>query len=94
MPEKSLELLARADAAPALPRLGGMARPNGVVIVSAQYWAFAGTDGTLREGEMPKPPAAMVSFTTYSGVAMLSERYRPSRPPRSMSAAMPSRSCP
>jgi len=46
-------VLARADGARTLPRLGGMARPNGVVIVSARFWAFAGTDGSLREGEMP-----------------------------------------
>ena len=26
----------------AVPRLGGMARANGVVIVSERYWAFAG----------------------------------------------------
>jgi hypothetical protein len=30
-----------------------MARPNGVVIVSERYWAFAGVDGSLREGVMP-----------------------------------------
>jgi uncharacterized protein YqhQ len=30
-----------------------MARPDGVVIVSERFWAFAGHDGTLREGEMP-----------------------------------------
>jgi len=45
--------LADADSRPQLPRLGGMARPNGVVIVSERFWAFAGQDGTLREGEMP-----------------------------------------
>jgi uncharacterized protein YqhQ len=50
-------VLERADASAALPRLGGMARPDGVVIVSERYWAFAGRDGTLREGEMPAPPA-------------------------------------
>jgi len=52
----ALALLARADAAVSLPRLGGMARPNGVVIVSERYWAFAGRDGSLREGTMPSPP--------------------------------------
>jgi hypothetical protein len=26
----------------AVPRVGGMARANGVVIVSEHYWAFAG----------------------------------------------------
>lgn len=47
-------VLGTADASGALPRLGGMARPNGVVIVSERYWAFAGHDGSLREGDMPK----------------------------------------
>src|ERR687884_803201 len=56
MSQDTLELLRRADAAFALPKLGGMARPNGVVIVSERYWAFAATDGQVREGRMPKPP--------------------------------------
>jgi uncharacterized protein YqhQ len=47
-------LLAEADGRHKLPRLGGMARPDGVVIVSERYWAFAGTDGTTREGVMPR----------------------------------------
>jgi Protein of unknown function (DUF1385) len=46
----------RAEAAGSLPRLGGMARPDGVVIVSERYWAFAGRDGSLREGTMPSLP--------------------------------------
>jgi hypothetical protein len=50
-------MLARADAAATLPRLGGMARPDGVVIVSERHWAFAGRDGTLREGTMPTLPS-------------------------------------
>ena len=52
------DLLARADRAATLPRLGGMARPNGVVIVSENYWAFATSTGELHEGEMPKRRAA------------------------------------
>ncbi len=48
-------VLAAADRCDALPRLGGMARPDGVVIVSERFWAFAGRDGTLRGGRMPKP---------------------------------------
>jgi uncharacterized protein YqhQ len=47
-------LLARADASDRLPRLGGMARPDGVVIVSERFWAFADVDGSLREGVMPR----------------------------------------
>jgi Protein of unknown function (DUF1385) len=31
-----------------------MARPDGVVIVSERFWAFAGVDGSLREGVMPR----------------------------------------
>jgi len=46
-------VLASFDGAQALPRLGGMARPDGVAIVSERFWAFAGVDGTLREGAMP-----------------------------------------
>jgi uncharacterized protein YqhQ len=48
-----LEMLDRADTAARLPRLGGMARADGVVIVSERFWAFAGSDGSLREGAMP-----------------------------------------
>jgi hypothetical protein len=48
-------VLAFADSGQTLPRLGGMARPDGVVIVSERFWAFAGRDGTIREGHMPKP---------------------------------------
>jgi Protein of unknown function (DUF1385) len=50
-------VFSHADVAASRPRLGGMARPNGVVIVSERYWAFAGRDGSLREGTMPSPPA-------------------------------------
>jgi uncharacterized protein YqhQ len=52
-PEAVATLLARADGVAALPALGGMARPDGVVIVSERFWAFAGSDGELREGRMP-----------------------------------------
>jgi uncharacterized protein YqhQ len=45
--------LAGIDGLQALPRLGGMARPDGVAIVSERFWAFAGVDGTLQEGAMP-----------------------------------------
>jgi hypothetical protein len=53
-------LLADADGRAKLPRLGGMARPDGIVIVSERYWAFAGTDGSLREGSMPATALARV----------------------------------
>ena len=34
-----------------------MARPQGVVIVSPRFWAFAHVDGTVHEGEMPSAAA-------------------------------------
>jgi uncharacterized protein YqhQ len=65
------DLLRQADHALALPRLGGMARPNGVVIVSEHYWAFAGTDGSLREGEMPRQPELVHRIPLARGLARL-----------------------
>ena len=56
---------------PALPRLGGMARANGVVIVSERYWAFAGTDGTLREGRMPAAPRSLRAIPLARGLVRL-----------------------
>jgi hypothetical protein len=70
-------LLARADAAPALPRLGGMARPDGVVIVSERYWAFAGRNGTLREGEMPSPPTWLQRVPLARGLLRLGASLAP-----------------
>ena len=70
-------LLARADAASALPRLGGMARPDGVVIVSERYWAFAGRDGTLREGTMPSPPAWLQRVPLARGLLRLGASLAP-----------------
>jgi uncharacterized protein YqhQ len=69
--EGTVDLLVRADAARTLPRLGGMARPNGVVIVSERYWAFAGVDGSLLEGRMPKPPEALQRLPLARGLVRL-----------------------
>jgi uncharacterized protein YqhQ len=71
MAAETLELLRRGDAALALPKLGGMARPNGVVIVSERYWAFAATDGSLREGRMPHPPEWANRLPLVRGLARL-----------------------
>src|ERR1700759_4131720 len=68
---ETADLLRRADAALALPRLGGMARPNGVVIVSERYWAFASTDGGLREGRMPHPPELLQKLPLARGLVRL-----------------------
>jgi len=71
------QMLRRGDAALALPRLGGMARPNGVVIVSEHFWAFAGTDGSLREGTMPKPPEIVHSLPLARGLVRLGASLSP-----------------
>jgi uncharacterized protein YqhQ len=69
--EDAAELLKNADAALSLPRLGGMARPNGVVIVSERHWAFAGVDGSLREGKMPHPPELLQRLPLARGLVRL-----------------------
>ena len=63
-------LFERADST-ALPALGGMARPNGVVIASERFFAFAGRDGSLLEGEMPQPPALARRIPLLRGLARL-----------------------
>jgi uncharacterized protein YqhQ len=65
------ELLTRADAIGALPRLGGMARADGVVIASERFWAFARRDGSVREGSMPRPPARLRHVPLLRGLARL-----------------------
>jgi uncharacterized protein YqhQ len=62
---------------PAVPRLGGMARANGVVMVSERYWAFAGTDGSLREGRMPVAPRALRAIPLARGLVRLSGSLSP-----------------
>jgi uncharacterized protein YqhQ len=69
--EDTAELLRKADQAPLLPRLGGMARPNGVVIVSEHHWAFAGVDGSLREGRMPHTPESLQRVPLARGLLRL-----------------------
>jgi hypothetical protein len=48
-----------------------MARPDGVVIVSERYWAFAGTDGTVREGTMPSTPRLLRHVPLLRGLIRL-----------------------
>src|SRR5262249_48045100 len=60
-----------------LPRLGGMARADGVVIVSERYWAFASVDGTLKEGRMPAPPAPLRRVPLVRGLLRLSASLSP-----------------
>jgi uncharacterized protein YqhQ len=72
-----LRELERADASASLPRLGGMARADGVVIVSERFWAFAGVDGTLREGRMAQPPRTLRSIPFVRGLIRLSASLSP-----------------
>ncbi len=69
-------MLARADATP-LPLLGGMARPDGVVIVSERYFAFAGRDGSLLEGTMPKVPQLIARLPLLRGLGRLAMSFSP-----------------
>ena len=48
-----------------------MARPDGVVIVSERYWAFAGVDGSLRQGAMPQPPELLQRIPLARGLVRL-----------------------
>ena len=75
--QATLDTLARADAETRLPRLGGMARPNGVVIVSERYWAFAGVDGSLREGETTAPPRLLRRVPLVRGLMRLAAAIAP-----------------
>ena len=66
-----LNILARADGSADLPRMGGMARADGVVIASADHWAFAARDGSVREGSMPQPPEALRRIPLVRGLIRL-----------------------
>lgn len=57
--------------------MGGMARPNGVVIVSERYWAFAGVDGSLREGVMASRPPLLRKIPLVRGLAKLAAAMSP-----------------
>jgi uncharacterized protein YqhQ len=48
-----------------------MARPDGVAIVSEHFWAFAGTDGSLREGAMPAPRERLKKIPLLRGLVRL-----------------------
>lgn len=65
------DVLARADVEAKLPRLGGMARPDGVVIVSERFWAFAGVDGSVRTGDMPTPREFLQRIPLLRGLVRL-----------------------
>jgi uncharacterized protein YqhQ len=66
-----LSVLARADNAPDLPRLGGMARPDGVAIVSDEHWAFAHVDGETQVFATPQGPAYLGRVPVLRGLVKL-----------------------
>jgi uncharacterized protein YqhQ len=70
-------LLERADRTGSVPRLGGMARADGVVIASERFWAFAGTDGRLHEGVMPSPPRLLRKVPLLRGLIRLGSALTP-----------------
>jgi len=77
MDSRVADLLTRADGAAALPKLGGMARPNGVVIVSERHWAFATTSGELHEGTMPIRRSAAARIPLVRGLLQLASSMAP-----------------
>jgi uncharacterized protein YqhQ len=68
--------LQQADEA-SLPTLGGMARPNGVVIASERFWAFARRDGEVLEGSMPAAPRLTRTVPLVRGLVRLSASVSP-----------------
>ena len=77
MDSRVADLLARADGAASLPKLGGMARPNGVVIVSERHWAFATTSGELHEGTMPVRRSSAARIPLVRGLLQLASSMAP-----------------
>jgi uncharacterized protein YqhQ len=71
------EVLAQADGSATLPRLGGMARADGVVIASERFWAFAARNGSLREGAMPTPPHLLRRVPLLRGLVRLGSALAP-----------------
>jgi uncharacterized protein YqhQ len=68
--------LERADEA-SPPTLGGMARPDGVVIASERFWAFARRNGEVHEGAMPAAPRVARSMPLVRGLVRLSASVSP-----------------
>ncbi len=77
MDSRVADVLAHADRAASRPKLGGMARPNGVVIVSERHWAFATTSGELHEGEMPVRRSRAARIPLVRGLLQLASSMAP-----------------
>lgn len=62
-------MLTASDQAPSLPRLGGMARPDGVAIVSERVWGFSRVaGGPVAMRPMPQPPRALARVPFVRGL--------------------------
>ncbi len=57
--------------------MGGMARADGVVIASADHWAFAARDGSVRAGSMPQPPELLRRVPLVRGLIRLGSALAP-----------------
>jgi hypothetical protein len=77
VPRPVEEILRGVDLDSALPRLGGMARPDGVVIVSQRFWAFATVDGRLLEGAMPRGASVVRRIPLLRGLFRLGAALAP-----------------
>jgi hypothetical protein len=73
-----LAVLAEADATPELPRLGGLARPDGVSIVTERAWCFSRADRPLTTtGRMPRPSTLVSRMPLVRGLAKLAVSLAP-----------------
>src|ERR1700741_2528613 len=57
--------------------MGGVVRAGGVVTASADHWAFAARDGSLREGSMPQPPETLRRVPLVRGLIRLGSALAP-----------------
>jgi uncharacterized protein YqhQ len=66
-----LSVLEAADASPSLPQLGGMARPDGVAIVSQRFWSFGSAAGEVVVQAMPRPRGGLAKLPFVRGLIKL-----------------------
>lgn len=73
-----LTVLAQADASASLPQLGGMARPDGVAIVSERFWAFSRTgEGAVSVRPTPRLRTPLARLPMLRGLVKLATAIAP-----------------
>lgn len=77
MDDATLSVLERADRAAELPGLGGMARPDGVAIVTEERWAFARVDGGTQVFSTSSGPSRLRRVPIVRGLVKLSVSLAP-----------------